>query len=452
MMQLSKSDYMDYLRHPALLWLKKHDKSKLPPIDDATQAMFDAGHKFEAYGEALFSGGVALGFNDYNEYKTLTARTQHALQNGSKTIFQSRFEWGEYNCLPDIIDVIDGNLIDLYEIKSSTRVKDEHIYDLAFQRAVIEANDLKIRKIFVIYVNNEYVRHGDIVPEELTKMDDVTLAVHNLASFTEATMPLALETIHAATMPDPSPTLLGKFGDKKEWQAIYDSLVGTPAPDYTDTEQAFNKTELKRFLGELEFPLYFLDYETMSAVVPYFDGHRPYQQIPSQYSLHILDSPDAELRHKEYLHCDNSDPSLAIAQHLIEDIGDHGSIITWNMSFEKACNVTLGQINPQYADAMAAINERIVDLMIPFKPKNGWYSDPRFEGSASIKKVLPVVVPTLSYKTLGIQNGGAAQSLWMQAVLDESRDDKEQILDDLLKYCGLDTLAMVEIYNVLRKI
>ena len=190
----------------------------------------------------------------------------------------------------------------------------------------------------------------------------------------------------------------------------------------------------------------------MAAVVPYFDGHRPYQQIPSQYSLHILDSPDAELRHKEYLHRENSDPSLPIAQHLIEDIGDHGSIITWNMSFEKACNVTLGTINPEFADDMAAINDRVVDLMIPFKPKNGWYSDPRFEGSASIKKVLPVVVPSLSYKTLGIQNGGAAQSLWMQAVLDGTRDDKENILDDLLKYCSLDTLAMVEIYNVLRKI
>ena len=452
MMQLSKSDYMDYLRHPALLWLKKHDKSKLPPIDDSTQAMFDAGHKFEAYGEALFTDGVTLGFSDFNEYRTLTTRTLHALQNGAKTIFQSRFEWNEYNCLPDIIDVIEGNLIDLYEIKSSTRVKDEHIYDLAFQRAVIEANGLKIRKIFVIYVNNEYVRQGDIVPEELTKMEDVTLAVHNLASFTEATMPLALETIHSVAMPDPDPTLIGMFGDKKEWQAIYDSLVGIPAPDYTGVEPKFNKPEIERFLGELEFPLYFLDYETMSAVVPYFDGHRPYQQIPSQYSLHILDSPDAELRHKEYLHRDNSDPSLPIAQHLIEDIGDHGSIIAWNMGFEKSCNVTLGAINPEFADAMMAINERIVDLMIPFKPKNGWYSDARFEGSASIKKVLPVVVPALSYKTLGIQNGGAAQSLWLQAVLDGTRDDKENILDDLLKYCSLDTLAMVEIYNVLRKI
>lgn len=451
-MQLSKSDYMDYLRHPALLWLKKHDKSKIPPIDDSTQAMFDAGHKFEAYGEALFTGGVTLGFSDFSEYKTLTARTQHALQNGAKTIFQSRFEWNEYNCLPDIIDVVEGNLIDLYEIKSSTRIKNEHIYDLAFQRAVIEANGLKIRKIFVIYVNNKYVRRGDIVPEELTKMEDVTLAVHNLAGFTEVTMPLALETIRSTTMPDPNPTLIGMFGDKKEWQAIYDSLVGTPAPDYSDATPTIDRVALDRFLSELEFPLYFLDYETMSAVVPYFDGHRPYQQIPSQYSLHIIDSPDAELRHKEYLHRDNSDPSLPIAQHLIEDIGDRGSIITWNMGFEKSCNVTLGTINPAFADAMAAINERIVDLMIPFKPRNGWYSDPRFEGSASIKKVLPVVVPSLSYKTLGIQNGGAAQSLWMQAVLDESRPNKEVILEDLLKYCSLDTLAMVEIYNVLKKI
>ena len=190
----------------------------------------------------------------------------------------------------------------------------------------------------------------------------------------------------------------------------------------------------------------------MAGVVPYFDGHRPYQQVPSQYSLHILDSPDAELRQKEYLHRENTDPSLPIAQHLVEDVGTNGSIITWNAGFEKSCNVTLGKLNPEFADAMEAINERIVDLMIPFKPKNGWYSDPRFEGSASIKYVLPVVVPSLSYKELDIQNGGSAQSLWMQAVLDGTRDDKEKILDDLLKYCGLDTLAMVEIYNVLRKI
>lgn len=451
-MQLSKSDYMLFLKHPAWLWLKKHDKLKLPPIDEGTQAMFDAGHKFEAYAEALFENGVTLGFNNYNEYISLTERTTQALNDGATTIFQSRFVWDEYNCLPDIIDVVGDKEVDLYEIKSSTRVKDEHLYDLAFQRAVIEANGLKIRKIFVIYVNNEYVRHGDIKSEELTKMDDVTLAVHNLASFTESNMPLALETMKSDTMPDPDPIFLSKLGDKREWQTIYESLVDIEKPDYSDAQATIQKHEIDVFLTELEYPLYFLDYETMSAVVPYFDGHRPYQQVPSQYSLHILDSPDAEIHQKEYLHRDNTDPSLPIAQHLVQDIGTSGSIITWNASFEKSCNVTLGKLNPEFADAMTAINERIVDLMIPFKPKNAWYSDPRFEGSASIKKVLPVIVPSLSYKELDIQNGGSAQSLWMQAVLDESRDDKDKILDDLIKYCGLDTLAMVEIYNVLRRL
>lgn len=451
-MQLSKSDYMLFLKHPAWLWLKKHDKLKLPPIDEGTQAMFDAGHKFEAYGEALFENGVTLGFNNYNEYNSLTERTQQALNDGATTIFQSRFEWGDYNCLPDIVDVVGENEIDLYEIKSSTRVKDEHLYDLAFQRAVIEANGLKIRKIFVIFVNNEYVRHGEIVPAELTKMDDVTLAVHNLASLTESNMPLALETMKSGTMPDPNPIFLTKLGDKREWQTIYESLVGIEKPDYSDAQPTIQKHEIDAFLSELKYPLYFLDYETMSAVVPYFDGHRPYQQVPSQYSLHILDSPDAELRQKEYLHRDKTDPSLPIAQHLVEDIGTRGSIIAWNMSFEKSCNVTLGRLNPEFSNAMAAINERIIDLMIPFKPRNGWYSDPRFEGSASIKKVLPVVVPSLSYKELDIQNDGSAQSLWMQAVLDEKREDKEKILDDLIKYCSLDTLAMVEIFNVLKGI
>lgn len=451
-MALSKSDYMLYLRHPAWLWLKKHEPSRLPPVDDATQAMFDNGHKFEAYAEALFENGVTLGFSNYDEYKTLTARTQQALEDGVKTIFQSRFTSGEYNCLPDVVDVVGDKKIDLYEIKSSTRVKEEHLYDLAFQRAVIEANGLTVRKVFVIYVNNTYVRHGEINPKELTNIEEVTFAVHELGSFTTVTMPLALEAMKSDTMPDPHPSFLGKFGDKKEWQAIYDSLIGHKKPDYSDALPTINTTAIYHFLDSLEYPLYFLDYETMSAVVPYFDGQRPYQQIPSQYSLHILDSPDAELRHAEYLHRENSDPSLPIAQRLIEDIGDGGSIITWNMAFEKSCNVTLGQLNPEFMDAMETINERIVDLMVPFKPKNGWYSDPRFEGSASIKKVLPVVVPELSYKELGIQNGGAAQTLWMQAVLDGTRDDKEQILNDLLKYCGLDTLAMVEIYNVLRKV
>ena len=118
------------------------------------------------------------------------------------------------------------------------------------------------------------------------------------------------------------------------------------------------------------------------------------------------------------------------------------------MRFEKSVNEELGRMYPEYAEQIKAINERVVDLMIPFKAK--WYDDPRCEGSASIKKVLPVVCPELSYKDLGIQDGNSAQRLWMEAVLDGTREaEKDKILSDLIEYCRLDTLAMVEIYRKL---
>jgi hypothetical protein len=142
---------------------------------------------------------------------------------------------------------------------------------------------------------------------------------------------------------------------------------------------------------------------------------------------------------------DNTNPAPDLAKQLVKDMGDSGSIITWNMRFEKSVNEELGRMYPEYAEQIKAINERVADLMIPFKAK--WYDDPRCEGSASIKKVLPVVCPELSYKDLGIQDGNSAQRLWMEAVLDETQaDQKDQILADLTEYCKMDTWAMVRIW------
>lgn len=154
------------------------------------------------------------------------------------------------------------------------------------------------------------------------------------------------------------------------------------------------------------------------------------------------------MKHISYLHKDDSNPAEALSQSLKQHIGTKGSVITWNMSFEKSCNTLLGTLLPHYRDFFEEVNSRVVDLMLPFS--NGWYVDKNFLGSASIKKVLPVLVPELSYAALGIHEGAAAQRLWMEAVLYGKRDgEKEQILVDLFEYCGLDTLAMVEIYRYL---
>lgn len=450
-MMLSKSDYMMFLKQPAWLWLKKNDPKKLPPVDENTQALFDAGHQFEPYAEAQFPEGLTLGFSDYSEYLSLPERTQDAIKSGAPVLFQPRFEWQNFTCICDVVSFIGDNEVDLYEIKASTSAKVEHEFDLAFQTAVLEGTGLKVRNIFVIHVNNQYVRHGAIEADKITIVQDVTDKVRKRSDATAKYMPLALAIAQQKTMPDPSPDL-AKLGSKKSWLQVYEAIVPQEPKVYpADVAPTIQHEEIKSFLDGLKYPLYFLDYETLMSLVPYFDGHRPYQQVPFQYSLHKLNSPDAELEWKEYLHRDNSDPARPLAEQLIRDIGDSGTVMVWYEGFEKARNSELGEMLPEYKEAMEAINDRIIDLMLPFK--NKWYDDLRFEGSASIKQVLPVLCPELSYKELGIQEGGSAQRLWMEAVLDGKRaDQKDQILADLIEYCKLDTLAMVEIYRKLLQI
>lgn len=491
-MQLSKSDYLLYLKHPAWLWLKKHDKAKLPPIDDNQQAIFDAGNLFESYAEQLFSGGTRLGFNDYAGYLALTEQTLEALLGGAKTIFQARFEAGQLTCICDIIDVVGEKTFDLYEIKSSTSAKPEHVIDLAFQAHVLESSGFKVRNISVIHVNNAFTRHGNIDPKAFCIATDVTEKVRAKATFTGQKIDEALATVQLLNMPDPTPasTGLGAFG---EWLDIFKSITNQPKDSVYDlcslnaskvekleaqgitklidipddfplspkqnqqvraaklNQQLITPEKIRDFLKTLKYPLYFLDYETLGGIVPAFDGLRPYQQSPFQYSVHVLDSPQSELRQVEYLHREASNPCKPLAQALRSHIGDSGSVIVWNESFEKGCNQTLAEEVPELSGFLTNLNERIIDLMIPFA--KGWFVDKDFCGSASIKKVLPVLAPTLSYKTLGIQEGASAQRLWMQAIIDgKDSIDKEVLFADLVEYCKLDTLAMVEIYNVLRKI
>jgi hypothetical protein len=492
LMLLSKSDYLLYLKHPAWLWLKKHDKGKLPPIDDNTQAIFDAGNLFEGYAEKLFDGGVRLGFSDYASYLALTEQTQEALLGGEKIIFQARFETEQLTCICDVIEVVGDKTIDLYEIKSSTSAKPEHVVDLAFQVKVIEASGFTVRSVSVIHVNNQYVRQGEVSPAEICTTTNVTDKVRAKAEFTNSKIDEALVAVQLAEMPDPTPANAGS-GAFAEWLDIYKTLTSQPKDSIYDLcglnakkveelerrgiryitdipddfplspkqnlqiraaklgQQLILNEPIRDFLKTLQYPLHFLDYETLGSIVPAFDGLRPYQQLPFQYSVHVLDSPDAELRQVEYLHRDPSNPCQPLAEMLRNHIGDHGSVIVWNEGFEKSCNRTLAEEVPELADFLNSVNERIIDLMLPFA--RGWFVDKDFNGSASIKKVLPVVVPELSYKALGIQEGASAQRLWMQAVID-SKDhiDKEVLFADLIEYCKLDTLAMVEIFNVLRKL
>ena len=507
-MVISKSEFMMFLKHPAWLWLKKFDKEKLPIPDASLQALFDEGTLFEGYAEKLFPDAVKLGYKsdkgDFSgtKYYALPEETSQEIKKGTKFILQGRLEVDGITSTFDVLEKAGEGEFNLYEIKSSTSQKPEHIPDLAFQALVLEKSGFKVAKTAVIHVNNKYVRQGAIDPKAIAAETDVTEEVREQMPEVEAKIHDAIECLKNKQCPDLSPRYVNGGSDVlSEWLTIIQGIKGE-FPKYSiydlctvnaqtlgmledngiemlkdisldcelsdkqlrqveamrTGEQSINKDEIENFLNELKYPLYFLDYETMSGVIPAFDGYRPYQQVPFQYSLHILPEPPlrqgfegqagGELIHKEYLHREFTDPVPELLEHLHNDFDKEGTVISWYMSFEKSRNSEMAKQVPKYEKFLLGVNDRMVDLMTPFS--KGWFVDKDFFGSASIKYVLPALLPELSYKELAISNGAQAQQIWMQTVLKgKNPEKKDQIMKDLIKYCGLDTYAMYAIFKYL---
>lgn len=207
---------MLFLKHPAWLWLKKYDKSKLPPVDTATQERFDEGNSFEESVEALYPDAVVLGFDSYAEYVSLPKRTEKAINDGATTIFQGRFESGSLTCIVDVLTKTKDSESELIEIKSSTKVWPEHIHDLAFQTIVLEGYGIPLQKISVAHANGES-EEPVVIFVEVT--DDVRKEIPN----TKENIEKALAVIASKEMPDPSPHLASPLA-RNDWLRIHEGL------------------------------------------------------------------------------------------------------------------------------------------------------------------------------------------------------------------------------------
>ncbi len=205
---------------------------------------------------------------------------------------------------------------------------------------------------------------------------------------------------------------------------------------------------IRHLLAQLERPIHFLDFETLAYAVPCFDGMRPYQAMPFQFSCHVLHR-NGRLGHREYLHEDESDPRPAVARALVKHVGMTGSVVAYNAGFERRVLTDLAEAVPAYAAELHSIAARLWDQRDVFRL---YYDHPAFLGSTSIKNVLPVVVPGLSYADLAIQHGDDAQSVWTEMIACQDETAKAKLTADLRDYCQLDTYAMVEIQRALEKL
>jgi len=387
-----------------------------------------------------------------------------------------------------ITDKITGEL-KIYEIKSSSRVKDEHIDDVAFQKTVAELNGFTVAGCFVITANSEYIRRGEIVPDELFTVNDVSAVVDTKIAETSVRIADAVKYLTTEPMPNLTEYCDGNkldcsfikhhFPDLPEYtvfdiaylkhdkrrRLLNDGIIAiTDVPDdfvlsakqkiqvsaAKSGEIIIDKAEIASRVGSWEYPLHFLDYETFSYAIPHFDGVRPFQQMCFQYSLHTIAEAGGEIKHSHFLSKGDDDPPHAMAAHLSQAMeGGIGTVFVWYEPFEKGRNKEMSVMYPEFAAFFEEVNIKTYDLMKIFS--DNLYIHPEFKGRTSIKKVLPVLCPQLSYAGLGIGDGMTASISWFHMATKRHDDARcQEIFDDLRTYCHLDTMAMVEIFNFLR--
>ena len=495
-MQITKTDYLEYNFCKKNLWLKKHKPELFvdAELSDFEKKIIEEGNMADAEARNLFPGGVLVD----SQGREAVEDTKQYIERKEKVIFQATFAEDEFFIRADIMVYdLEKDGYELYEVKASNDIKREkqynYINDLSFQKSVIEKTGLKIIKTGVIHLNREYKKKGKIKYHELFISVDLTGEVaesHELVIKQMSDLKRYLEmpeekrceclyrgrnnqcTTFAYSNPDvPEYSVhdINRIGASKkllfDWidRGIYsiddidnpDDLTGAKKAQYDaymTGKPVVDTIAIRETLDKLVFPLYFFDYEGFVSAIPIADGFGAYEQIPFQYSLHIM-TEDGEVEHREFIITDlpKGDFTRPLVEKIRQDISPNGTVIAWFSTYEKQRNSKLAELHPDQAEFLENLNEGMFDLMSIFQ-KN-YYVDPKFKGSSSIKKVLPVIVPELTYKNLKISKGDQASERWERMIFGEiTREEKEQIKNDLLVYCERDTLAMVKIYEFLKKL
>ena len=488
--QLSKSTFLRSLKCAKCLYLNKHHKELRGDTSESQQAVFDQGSWVGELACDLFPGGVDLTPEDFSDFAPNLARTAEEMQKENTVLYEAGFAHEGVLCLGDIIVKKGGRTL-AYEVKSSTSVKEVYVQDAALQYYVMDKCGHTPADFFIVYINNQYMRLGDTDINQLFVVESVLTEVKALQPKMPGWLDAARQVLTGGEVPvkDIGPWCFDPYAcdfidhcwkhipevsvfnisrlstDKKfdlynqEIVALEDVPEDYPLNEnqrlqvdcYKTQETFINEEQIRTFLDGLQYPLYFLDFETFGAAVPLVDHSRPYQQVVFQYSLHVQDAPHGEVKHYEYLApTDGSDPRDGFIENLLKDCGLSGDVLVYNVGFERGKLEDLKGAYPGKATRINDLIARLKDLMVPFQ--NKWYYTPEMNGSYSIKKVLPALVPELSYEHLEIGDGATASQVFANMMAGAFEGDMEKTRIDLLKYCEMDTWAMVRILEKLHTV
>lgn len=473
MVFISKSKYLVGLQCPKLLWVNYNSKAELPPVDDATQALFDQGHEVGEWAKKVFPSGLDVkwdaGFSEV---------INQSLELLSKRVplFEAGFKFKNAFSRIDVLKPVGKDEWDIIEVKSGTKVNEVNYDDVSFQKYC--CSGLKIRKCFLMHINKEFVKDGVVDPNELFVIEDITSYVDSLSPFVEEKINDMIKVIEGGRptigigpycnspyscdlisecwkfLPENNVFDLTRIG-KKGFELLDQGVLKIKdiPKDYKLTEKQLIQKDvvvsgkkhvdvsaIKAFLKLLKTPIHYFDFETFNPAIPLYDGMKPYQHIPFQYSLHV------DGKHYEYLHSGKDDPRVKLLESMKKAFLDNGSIVVYYQSFERGKLLEMSSSFPEYKPWIDSVLVRFVDLYEPFS--KFFYYDVTQKGSASLKVVMPSLTG-VEYKDLAISDGGMAMRAYKEITFGK---DDEKIREDMLKYCGQDTEGMKWMIDKMKEI
>ena len=489
-LHLSKSKYCNAVQCPKMLWMQQN-RPELYDDSVMDEAILEKGQEVGDLARGLFGAYTVVEFGDYPD---MLMQTQELLENGTENIAEASFAYKGLFCRVDILRNLGGNKCELYEVKSSSSVHDIYYHDVAFQYYVLTKLGYEVTKACLVHINKKYIRRGELDIHELFLINDITDDARARFAEVDSNLDLYSKYLDAVDEPEqplgeycfkpyhcgffkhcskdlPQPNVFQLSGMQlrtkmrfyREGRVSLEELAKDKSingkcmlqiqHEINELPQQINRESIAEFMRQLYYPIYFLDFESFQPAIPLYEGSKPFEQIVFQYSLHYIEYEGGPLHHKEYLAEPGEDPRRGLAEQLCRDIPLNVCVTAYNMTFEKGRIKELAQLYPDLSDHLMNIHDHIVDLMIPFQRKD--YYCKAMQGSYSIKYVLPALFPNdpaLDYHNLeGIHHGGEASAAFseMQHMPPEQLKTTGH---NLLKYCELDTYAMVKVWERLNEV
>ncbi len=478
---LSKTRLMRGYQCLKSIYLTIHNRELEPPIAPELQAIFDQGNAVGAEARKKYPNGVLVDNPAWDFFGSLK-KTRALLKNETEAIFEAAFEYKGCFARSDIIIYSKATKRwSVFEVKSTTKVKDEHLDDVGLQAWIIANAGLPIEKICIMHLNTD-CRYPNL--ENLFADVDITEELRKR----HITIPLRLNEIFKAVRSETAPVVeigphcrspnecaftrhcwnerkipelsvfnLPGIGAKK-WSLYSNGILSLDDPKLTDLNPAqqrvvdvfktkkrfINRDGIKRILAEWKFPLVFLDFETINPAIPRYDGTGPYQQVPFQFSVHVWRSADADLIHKEYLHTEATDPRPTLIPALLDACRGDGNIVAYYSNFEMQRISEMAEYSLSHRGELKSLLDRFVDPLPIFRD---FVYDNGFAGSFSLKTVAPSILgEDQSYEGMLVADGSAAQRAFEEIIAPQtSLERRNELIAASLEYCKKDTLMMVDL-------